>query len=58
MKHLDPLPNFKVRAVVKGAMRAYGVQAQSPKLARKHALYVLKNTIDKNAVVQHVEPIR
>ena len=58
MKHLDPLPNFKVRAFVKGAMRAYGVQAQSPKLARKHALYVLRTTIDKNAVVQAVEVLR
>lgn len=57
MKHLDPLPNFKVRAFVKGAMRAYGVRAHTAKLARKHALYVLKG-IDKNAVVQSVEVIR
>ena len=55
MKTLDKNPNFKVRAVVFGAVRAYGVQANSPKLARKHALYVLKNTIDKNAVVASVE---
>jgi hypothetical protein len=58
MKDLDLLPNFKVRAIVKGALRAYGVQANSPKLARRHALYVLKRDIDKNAIVQTVEAIR
>jgi hypothetical protein len=58
MKDLDLLPNYRVRAFVKGAMRAYGVRANSPRLARSHALYVLKTTIDKNAIVSGVEVIR
>ena len=57
MKNLDTNPNFAVRAMVLGAVRTYGVQANSPRLALRHAKYVLKNTVDKNAVILNTKPL-
>jgi|2_EtaG_2_1085320.scaffolds.fasta_scaffold141392_1 hypothetical protein len=59
MKNLTPesKPNYKVRAMVIGAVRSYGIFGLTEKNARRRANYRLRG-IDKNAVVMSVERTR
>ena len=56
MKNIDKLPNYKVRAMVLGCVRAYGVRADSPKLAIGHLRFVL-NKMGLKATIVNVEPV-
>ena len=57
MKNIDKFPNYKVRAMVLGCVRAYGVRANTPRLAVKHLIYVL-DKMGLKATVMSVEANR